>query len=89
MAQVCELLGKRPLTGHSVSNSNIKTKRRQNPNLHTKKFFIPELKKSVTLKLSTKAIRTIDKVGLTRAILKQDQDVLSKRLQQVQRSLQK
>ncbi|MCB0272803.1 MAG: 50S ribosomal protein L28 [Bdellovibrionales bacterium] len=89
MAQICELTGKKPLTGHKVSNSNIKTKRRQYPNLQTRRFFVPELKKSVTLCLSTKALRTIDKVGLTQAILKQDADILSPKLQKIQRSLTK
>lgn len=89
MAQVCELTGKRPLVGNNVSNSNVKIKKRQIPNLHSKKFYIPELKKSVSLKLSSNAIRTIDKIGLTKAILKQDEDLLSKTLKQVQRDLRK
>ncbi|MCB1198001.1 MAG: 50S ribosomal protein L28 [Bdellovibrionota bacterium] len=89
MAQICELTGKKPLTGNKVSNSNVKTKMRQMPNLHTKRFFIPELKKSVSLKLSSHAIRTIDKIGLTKAVLKQDEALLSKTLQKVQRDLRK
>ncbi|MCX8480599.1 MAG: 50S ribosomal protein L28 [Sediminibacterium sp.] len=64
MSKVCQLTRKRPLKGHKVSHSNIKTKRRFLPNLQTKKFFLAEEDKWVTLKLSTEAIRTINKNGL-------------------------
>ncbi|GAA5222186.1 50S ribosomal protein L28 [Membranihabitans marinus] len=64
MSKVCELTGKRPIVGNNVSHSNRKTKRRFLPNLIKKKFYIPELDKTVTLKVSTKALRTIDKLGL-------------------------
>lgn len=64
MAKVCELTGKKPMSGHSVSHSNVKTKRKFLPNLHVKKFFIPELDKWVTLKVSAAAIRNIDKNGI-------------------------
>ena len=64
MARVCQVTGKRPITGNKVSHSNIKTKRRFLPNLQTKKFFLAEEDKWVTLKLSSDAIRTINKNGL-------------------------
>ena len=64
MARVCQLTGKVPVGGHKVSHSNIKTKRRFLPNLQTKRFFLAEEDKWVTLKLSTEAIRTINKRGL-------------------------
>ncbi len=64
MARVCQLTGKRPITGNTVSHSNIKTRRRFLPNLQTKKFFLPEEDKWITLKLSTEGIRTINKNGL-------------------------
>lgn len=64
MARVCQVTGKKPLSGHSVSHSNIKTKRKFNPNLQTKRFFLAEEDKWVTLKLSADAIRTINKRGL-------------------------
>ncbi|HSN59347.1 MAG TPA: 50S ribosomal protein L28 [Ferruginibacter sp.] len=64
MARVCELTGKRPITGNKVSHSNIKTKRRFLPNLQTKRYFIAEEDKWVTMKLSSEAIRTINKNGL-------------------------
>ena len=64
MARVCQVTGKRPVTGNKVSHSNIKTKRRFLPNLQTKRFFLAEEDKWVTLKLSSDAIRTINKNGL-------------------------
>lgn len=64
MARVCQVTGKKPLTGNSVSHSNIKTKRRFLPNLQTKRFFLAEENRWVTLKVSTEAIRTINKNGL-------------------------
>lgn len=64
MSRVCDLTGKRPITGNNVSHSNRRTKRRFLPNLHKKRFFIPELDKWVTLKVSTKALRSIDKHGI-------------------------
>jgi len=64
MARVCELTGKRPITGNKVSHSNIKTKRRFLPNLQTKRYFLAEEDKWITLKLSSEAIRTINKNGL-------------------------
>lgn len=64
MARVCQVTGKVPVTGNRVSHSNIKTKRRFLPNLQTKKFYLVEEDKWVTLKLSTEAIRTINKNGL-------------------------
>jgi len=65
MARVCEITGKRPVKGHKISHSNIKTLRRFLPNLQTKRFYIPEEDKWVTLKVSTEAIRTINKKGIS------------------------
>jgi len=64
MARVCQVTGKRPVSGNSVSHSNIKTKRRFLPNLKTKRFFLAEEDKWVTIKTSTEGIRTINKNGL-------------------------
>lgn len=64
MAQVCELTGKKAITGHKVSHSNIKTKKRFYPNLLRKTFFIPEENKTVTLKISTSALKNITKKGI-------------------------
>ena len=64
MARVCQVTGKTPISGHKVSHSNIKTKRRFLPNLQRKKFFLAEENKWITLKLTTDGIRTINKKGL-------------------------
>lgn len=70
MARVCEITGKRPQVGNNVSHANNKTKRRFYPNLQTKRFFVPETGEWVTLKLTTKAIKTISKKGIT-AVMKE------------------
>lgn len=64
MARRCAITGKGPLSGNHVSHANNKTRRRQLPNLQTKRVYVPELKKFVKIKLSTRALRTIDKKGL-------------------------
>ncbi len=64
MSRVCQLTGKRPVAGNNVSHSNRKTKRRFLPNLQKKRFYIPETDKWVTMKVSSKAIRTINKLGI-------------------------
>jgi len=64
MARVCQVTGKTPIAGNSVSHSNIKTKRRFLPILQTKKFFLAEENKWITLKLTADGIRTINKRGL-------------------------
>ncbi|MBC7587208.1 MAG: 50S ribosomal protein L28 [Chitinophagaceae bacterium] len=68
MARVCQLTGKKPQTGNTVSHSNIKTKRRFLPNLQTKRFFFAEEDRWISLKLSTEAIRTINKNGLNSVV---------------------
>lgn len=64
MSRVCELSGKRVQVGNRISHSNIKTKHKFKPNLQKKRCWSPELKKFVTLSISTAALRTIDKIGL-------------------------
>ncbi len=64
MARVCEITGKKPVVGHNVSHSNRKTKRLFQVNLFTKKFFVPELNKWVTLKVSASGIKMINKKGI-------------------------
>ena len=71
MSKVCKITGKRPKVGNNVSKANNKTKRRQLPNLQTKKVFVPELNKFVQLKISTTALKTIDKYGLLPYLKKQ------------------
>lgn len=69
MSRVCQITGKRPQVGNNVSHANNKTKRRFLPNLHKKRFYIPEEDKWVTLKVSSTALRTINKNGIA-AVLK-------------------
>jgi large subunit ribosomal protein L28 len=64
MSKICQLTGKRPISGNNVSHSHVKTRRRFLPNVHKKRYYIPELDTWVTLKLSTQAMRTIDKLGV-------------------------
>lgn len=88
MAQVCELTGKRPAYGNKVSHSNIKTRTRWMPNLRSKKYLIPELQQTISLLLSSRAIRTIDKLGgITPAIFAMKETLLSEQLQSVRRKI--
>ena len=64
MSRVCQLTGKKPISGYNVSHSNKRTKRVFAPNLQKKRFYIPEAVKWVTLKVSTRAIKNINKLGL-------------------------
>lgn len=64
MSRVCQVTGKRPMTGHHVSHSNIKTKRRFLPNLHKHRFWVESEQRYVTLRLSPKGMRIIDKKGI-------------------------
>ena len=70
MARVCQITGKRPRVGNNVSHANNKTKRKFYPNLQTKKFFIPEENKWITLKVSMSALRTINKNGISAVLNK-------------------
>ncbi len=64
MSKVCQLTGKRPISGNNVSHSNRRTKRRFEPNLQKKRYYIPETDQWVTIKLSTAAMRNINKLGV-------------------------
>ena len=70
MSRICEITGKKVITGNNVSHSHKKTRRKFYPNLQTKRFYIPEEDKWITLKISTHAIRLIDKKGIS-AVLKE------------------
>ena len=70
MSKVCEISGKKVLVGNNVSKSMNKAKRRFEPNLVKKKFFIPEEDKWITLKVSTSILKTINKKGIS-AVLKE------------------
>jgi large subunit ribosomal protein L28 len=68
MAKVCPLTGKKPISGHRVSHANNKTKRRFEPNLHEKRLWVPSEKRFIRVRLSAKALRTIDKLGVDRVV---------------------
>ena len=65
MSRVCQVTGKKPLTGHNVSHSNRHTKKRFEINLRTKRFWLEDEKRWITLRVSARAMRTIDKLGLS------------------------
>ena len=64
MSRVCQVTNKRPVTGNTVSHANNKRRRRFLPNLHTQRFWLEGEKRWVTLRVSTNAMRTIEKNGL-------------------------
>lgn len=72
MSKVCQLTGKRPITGNNVSHSKRRTKRRFLPNLQKKRFYIPEMNEWVTLKVSSEALRNINKLGIYEYLKRQE-----------------
>ncbi len=68
MGRYCQVTGKRPMSGHRVSHANNKTKRRFFPNLHRKRYFLPEENRWITLSVSTHGMKIIDKKGLARVV---------------------
>jgi len=68
MARVCEITGKRPMVGHNGSHANNKTKRRFLPNLQRHRFWLETEKRYITLRVSTKAMRKIDKYGIEKVL---------------------
>lgn len=64
MSRVCQVTGKRPTTGNNVSHANNKTKRRFLPNLQYRRFWVPEEERFITLRISTKGMRIINKKGI-------------------------
>jgi len=68
MSKVCQVTGKRPITGNNVSHANNRTRRRFLPNLHTHRFWVESEQRWVRLRVSTKGMRIIDKHGIDRVI---------------------
>ena len=68
MARVCDITGKRAISGNHVSHAHNKVRRKFYPNLQKKRFYIPEEDRWITLKVSTSAIRTINKVGISKVL---------------------
>mgnify|MGYP006437160643 FL=1 len=65
MSRVCDVTGKKPMFGNNVSHAHNKSRRRFNVNLQKKKFWLPDEKKYITLRLSTRGMRLIDKKGIS------------------------
>ena len=68
MPKVCVVTGKKPTYGNRVSQSNNKSRRRFEPNLHVKRFWVPSENRFVSLKVSARAMRTINKLGIDRVL---------------------
>lgn len=68
MSRVCDVTGKKPMFGNNVSHAHNKSRRRFNVNLQKKKFWLPDEKKYITLRLSTRGMRLIDKKGITAVV---------------------
>ncbi len=70
MSRTCQVTGKRPAVGNNVSHANNKTKRRFLPNLHKKRIWVPSEQRYVTLRVSARGLRTIDKIGIEAALVR-------------------
>jgi len=68
MAKVCSVTGKRPLMGNNVSHANNKTRRRFNPNLQKRRLWLESQKRYITLRVTTKGLRIIDKYGIEQVL---------------------
>lgn len=68
MSKVCQVTGKRPVTGNNVSHANNKTRRRFIPNVHDHKFWLESENRFVKLRVSTKGMRIIDKRGIDKVV---------------------
>ena len=68
MSKVCQVTGKRPIVGNNVSHANNKTKRRFEPNLHYKRFWVEAEKRFVRLRLTANAMSIVDKHGIEKVI---------------------
>lgn len=68
MSKQCQILGTRASTGNRVSHSHKKTRRTFSPNLQSKRYWVPSLQRHVTLTVSAKGIKTIDRIGIEAAL---------------------
>ncbi len=68
MSRVCDVTGKKPMFGNKVSHANNKSRRRFDVNLQKKRFWLPNEKRFVTLKVSTRGMRIIDKKGIRKVV---------------------
>ncbi|HEX7114381.1 MAG TPA: 50S ribosomal protein L28 [Steroidobacter sp.] len=70
MSRVCEITGKRPMTGNTVSHANNRRRRRFLPNLHVHRFWLESERRYVSLRVSTRGLRTIEKKGIEAVVAK-------------------
>ena len=68
MSRVCQITGKKPMTGNRVSHANNKRRRRFLPNLHQQRFWLESERRFVSLRLSTKGLRTVEKNGIEKIV---------------------
>ncbi len=68
MSRVCQVTGKRPMSGNNVSHAQNKTRRRFLPNLHTQRFWLESEERFIKLKVSRKGLRIIDKLGIEHVV---------------------
>ena len=68
MSKVCQVTGKRPVTGNNVSHAHNKTRRRFLPNLHSHRFWVETEKRFVKLRVTSKGLRIIDKLGIDKVL---------------------
>ena len=68
MSRVCQITGKRPMTGNTVSHANNRRRRRFLPNLHVQRFWLESERRFVSLRVSTRGLRTIEKLGVEQVV---------------------
>jgi large subunit ribosomal protein L28 len=68
MSKVCQVTGKRPMVGKNVSHAKNRTRRRFEPNLHTHRFWVESQRRFVKLRVSTKGLRIIDRLGIEQVL---------------------
>ncbi len=68
MSRVCQVTGKRPMSGNNVSHANNKTRRRFLPNLHNKRIWVESEQRYVKLRITQKGLRIIDKQGIDKVL---------------------
>lgn len=78
MAKVCEVTGKKPMSGNRVSHANNKTRRTFEPNLHEHRFWVPSENRFIRLRVSAAAMKTIDKLGIEAVLRQMKQDKKNK-----------
>lgn len=70
MSRVCQITGKRPMSGNTVSHANNRRRRRFLPNLHVQRFWLESERRFVSLRVSTRGLRTIEKNGIEKVVAK-------------------